>query len=165
MPQFQEEYDALRSLADAYLRRQSGTPTLQATALVHEVYLKLAGAREFADRTHFLCTAAAAMRQILVDHARARQRIKRGGELIRITLDGSELGSTSGLDVLLLHDALDRLAKLDERQARIVELRFFVGLSVEEVAELLSLSEKTVKRDWAMARAWLQGELTPVPRS
>jgi RNA polymerase sigma factor (TIGR02999 family) len=161
MRQFQDEYEVLRTLADAYIRRRAGTPTLDATALVHEVYLKLAGTREFADRTHFLCTAGAVMRQILVDRARARQRLKRGGEFARITLDVSELGTGGELDVLVLHDALGRLEALDERQARIVELRFFVGLSVEEVAQLLSISEKTVKRDWAMARAWLQRELTP----
>jgi RNA polymerase sigma factor (TIGR02999 family) len=165
MIQFQEEYDSLRSLAEAYLRRHSGAITLQATALVHEAYLKLAAAsRNYADRTHFFCTAAAAMRQVLVDHARARQRIKRGGELLRTTLESDELGVTAGLDLLVLHDALDRLEALDERQARIVELRFFVGLSVEEVAELLAISDKTVKRDWAMARAWLQRELAPAAK-
>src|SRR5262249_33592224 len=148
-----------------YLRRHSGAITLQATALVHEAYLKLAAAsRDYADRTHFFCTAAAAMRQVLVDHARARQRIKRGGEMMRTTLDGGELGANDGIDLLVLHDALDRLEALDERQARIVELRFFVGLSVEEVSELLSVSDKTVKRDWAMARAWLQRELAPASR-
>jgi RNA polymerase sigma factor (TIGR02999 family) len=150
---------------DAYLRRNSGAMTLQATALVHEAYLKLAAAsRDYTDRTHFLCTAAAAMRQVLVDHARRRSRIKRGGGMLRITLEGGELGATSGLDILVLHDALDRLESLDERQARIVELRFFVGMNVEEVAELLSISDKTVKRDWAMAREWLQRELAPAVR-
>jgi RNA polymerase sigma factor (TIGR02999 family) len=165
MPEFQEEYQALRCLAGGFLRRGLGTPTLQATALVHEVYLKLRRSREFTDRTHFLCTAAAAMRQILVDHARARQRYKRGGQFMQITLDGAELGTDSGLDVLVLHDALNRLEIMDDRQARIVELRFFVGLSIPEVAALLAISEKTVKRDWAMARAWLQRELAPAARS
>jgi len=157
---FDEEYDQLRSLAAGHLRRQSSAQTLQATALVHEVYLRLAqSSQKFADRTHFLCTAATAMRQILVDHARARSRVKRGGELCRVTLDDVEIGGPNGIDVLILNDALGRLASWDERQARIVELRFFVGLSVAEVAELLSVSEKTVLREWAMARAWLQREL------
>jgi RNA polymerase sigma-70 factor (ECF subfamily) len=165
MNQFQEEYGALRAIAEAYLRRHAGAVTLQATALVHEAYLKLAASqRDYQDRTHFLCTAATAMRQVLVDHARAKSRIKRGGERMRITLRGDEAGTSDGLDILLLHDALDRLEALDERQARIVQLRFFVGMSVEEVAELLAISDKTVKRDWAMARAWLQRELGPAER-
>jgi RNA polymerase sigma factor (TIGR02999 family) len=162
MNPFHEEYGALRAIAEAYMRRHAGALTLQATALVHEAYLKLAAnSREYVDRAHFLCTAAAAMRQVLVDHARARHRIKRGGERLRITLAGDEMGADGGLDLLVLHDALDRLEALDERQARIVQLRFFVGMTVEEVAELLRVSDKTVKRDWAMARAWLQRELGP----
>lgn len=152
----------MRALAAAYLRRSPGTDTLQATALVHEAYLKLAREpRTFADHQHFVYTAAAAMRQILVDHARARLRIKRSGDMARVTLDGLELSAPGGVDVLVLNDALQRLQELDPRQAQIVELRFFVGLSVEEVAALMEISEKTVKRDWAMARAWLQRELRP----
>jgi len=159
---FQAEYDRLRSLAEQHIRRQPASATLQATALVHEVYLKLMQQpNRFVDRTHMLCTAANAMRQILVDHARARSRLKRGGEYAQVTLDGSEVSISDGLDVLILNDALERLASWDERQARIVELRFFVGLSMAEVAELLGVSEKTIAREWAMARAWLQRELRP----
>jgi RNA polymerase sigma-70 factor (ECF subfamily) len=157
---FTDGYQQLRSVAGAYMRRFSTSETLQATALVHEVYLKLAKEpRQYADQAHFLCTAAAAMRQILVDHARARQRIKRGGDYTRVTFDGADLAAPGGVDVLVLHEALERLQQWDPRQARIVELRFFVGLSVDEVAGALGISEKTVKRDWAMARAWLQREL------
>ena len=161
--EFEASYQKLRALAGAYLQRFSGAPTLQATALVHEVFLKMArDRRAYADRAHFLCTAATVMRQILVDHARARQRTKRGGELSRVTLDGLDLASSQhGIDVLILNDALGRLGEWDARQAQIVELRFFVGLSVEEVAHALEISEKTVKRDWSMARAWLQKELGP----
>jgi RNA polymerase sigma-70 factor (ECF subfamily) len=106
-------------------------------------------------------TAAAAMRQILVDHARARQRIKRGGDFAKVTLDGLEISAPGGIDVLVLDEALTRLQQWDDRQAKVVELRFFAGLSVEEVSSLMGVSEKTVKRDWAMARAWLQRELAP----
>jgi RNA polymerase sigma-70 factor (ECF subfamily) len=159
---FEESYQKLREMAGRYLRRSSSDQTLQATALVHEVYLKLAREpHEFADRQHFIFTASAAMRQILVDHARSRQRIKRGGDFARVTLDGLEVSAPGGVDVLVLNDALQRLQQWDARQAQIVELRFFVGLSVDEVAELLAISEKTVKRDWSMARAWLQRELGP----
>lgn len=159
---FEGSYDKLRALAGSYMRRFSEAQTLQATALVHEVYLKLMREpQHYADHAHFVCVAATAMRQILVDHARARQRIKRGGELQRVTLDGLEVSAPGGVDVLVLNDALERLGGWDDRQSRIVELRFFMGLSVMEVATVLSVSEKTVKRDWAMARAWLQRELAP----
>ena len=160
--EFEDGYQQLRALAGSYMRRFSAAQTLQATALVHEVYLKLAKEpRQYADHVHFVCTAAAAMRQILVDAARARNRLKRGGELCRVTLDGAALVGRPEIDVLVINDALDRLAAWDARQARIVELRFFTGLSVEEVAALLDVSEKTVKRDWSMARAWLQRALGP----
>lgn len=160
-PDFEESYRQLRLIAGSYVDRFDTTPTLQATALVHEVYLKLARDRRFyVDQGHFLCTAAAAMRQILVDHARARRRTKRGGEMMRITLDGVDLAAPDGIDVLVLNDALERLKAWDARQAEIVELRFFIGLSVDEVSEFLAISPKTVKRDWAMARAWLQRELS-----
>lgn len=131
---------------------------------MHEAYLKLAqSAQGYVDQQHFVHTAAAAMRQILVDHARARQRIKRGGDFAKVTLDGLELSAPGGIDVLVLDDALTRLQQWDDRQAKVVELRFFAGLSVEEVSSLMGVSEKTVKRDWAMARAWLQRELAPPP--
>jgi RNA polymerase sigma-70 factor (ECF subfamily) len=159
---FEDGYQQLRALAGAYLRSAGNTPTLQATALVHEVYLKLAReSRQYADHAHFVCTAALVMKQILVDHARSRQRLKRGGEFTRVTLDRVDLVAPGEVDVLVLNDALERLAEWDKRQAQIVDLRFFVGLTVEEVAETLGISEKTVKRDWAMARAWLQRELGP----
>lgn len=163
---FEDGYQELRALAGAYLHRFSDSDSLQATALVHEVYLKLArGSARFADRAHFVRTAAQAMRHILVDHARARQRTKRGGEFAQVTLGEFDIADPKsmegGVDVLALDEALQRLAEWDARQAQIVELRFFVGLSVEEAAEVLSISEKTVKRDWAMARAWLQRELGP----
>lgn len=157
---FDGSYAKLRRIAGSYLKQHADSSTLQATALVHEVYLKLAKGRQFADQDHFVSTAVTAMRQILVDHARARRRTKRGGEFSRVTMSALDLAAPgSEVDVLVLNDALDRLAVWDARQARIVELRFFIGLSVEETAELLAISEKTVKRDWAMARAWLQKEL------
>jgi RNA polymerase sigma factor (TIGR02999 family) len=168
MDPFHREYEKLRALAGTFVRRSSASPTLQATALVHEVYLKLARElHSYSDESHFLCTAAAAMRQILVDHARARARIKRGGEFWRVTLDSIDdlqAAAPGGIDVLILNEAIQRLEEMDERQARIVELRFFVGLSVEEVASAMKISEKTVKRDWAMARAWLQRELAPLQK-
>lgn len=161
-PDFEEGYAELRSLAARYFRRHDQSHTLQATALVHEVFLKLLrDGRQYVDRAHFLCTAATAMKQILCDHARSRYRDKRGGGWARVTIDRVDLASAHPVDVLVLDDALSRLSALDPRQAQIVELRCFVGLSVEDVAEVLGISERTVKRDWAMARAWLQRELGP----
>jgi RNA polymerase sigma-70 factor, ECF subfamily len=168
---FLDEYQELRTLAAKHLRRHPSGNTWQATALVHEVYLKLArdSSRDFSryvDRKHFLCTAATAMRHILLDRARYRQRVKRGGKVLHVTLDGRELAAAGeSVDVLILDQLLERLAALDARQAQIVELRFFVGLNVEEVADLLELSERSVKREWAMARAWLQRELARNPGS
>ncbi|HEY7855573.1 MAG TPA: ECF-type sigma factor [Terriglobales bacterium] len=157
---FAETYQTLRGLADSYMRRFAGAATLQATALVHEAYLKLIGnSRPYADEAHFIRTAAMAMRQILVDHARARQSQKRGKGDTHLTLDGLDLAQPAGIDVLLLNDALRRLEEWDRQQAQIVELRCFIGLSVPETALNLQISEATVKRDWAMARAWLQREL------
>ncbi len=159
---FSEIYRTLRSMADAYMRRFPNAITLQATALVHEAYLKLAReSRTFADPDHFVRTAAMAMRQILVDHARARHSQKRGGGSEQITLDGNDLAVPGGVDVLVIHDALLRLQAWDARQSQIVELRCFMGLSVAETARNLHISEATVKRDWAMARAWLERELNP----
>jgi RNA polymerase sigma factor (TIGR02999 family) len=157
---FAETYRELRALAQSYLRRSPSTPTLQATALVHEAYLKLAQApHAFADEAHFVRTAAVAMRHILVDHARARESRKRGGGWQRITLEGLDPAAPYGVDVLVLNDALVRLQQWDAQQAQIVELRCFLGMSVEETAANLRISPTTVKRDWAMARAWLQREL------
>jgi RNA polymerase sigma factor (TIGR02999 family) len=133
---------------------------LQPTALVHEAYLKLsASSHAYNDRHHFLCVAASAMRQILVDHARSRHSAKRGGAIPKITLDGLDLAAPEGVDVLVVHDAISQLEHWDERQARVVELRFFTGLSLQETAEVLGMSPETVKRDWGMARAWLQQQM------
>ena len=159
-------YDELRRLAASYLRRERPGQTLQATALVHEAYVRLIGekAHNWQNRTHFLAIAALSMRQILVQRARARRAAKRGGDPARITLDerlmaAPSRGEAEEIDVVALDAALDRLAKLNERQAKIVELRYFGGLGVEEAAEALGISPATVKRDWTLARAWLKREL------
>jgi RNA polymerase sigma factor (TIGR02999 family) len=162
MPQV---YDELRRLAAGYLRRERPGQTLQATALVHEAFLRLSKekAQPWKNRTHFLAIAALSMRQILVQRARARHADKRGGGAERITLDESHLAGAAtgapGIDVLVLDAALERLAQLDPQQARIVELRYFGGLTVEEAAEALDISPATVKRHWTLARAWLRREL------
>jgi RNA polymerase sigma factor (TIGR02999 family) len=151
-----------RQAARALLREGEGH-TLGATALVHEAYLRLVDQRrvEWRNRAHFFGIAAEVMRRVLVDHARARLAAKRGGAMRRITLDDAVGGSSEGgdADVLELHDALERLALLDPDQARLVELRYFGGLNIEETAEALGVSPATVKREWALARAWLRREL------
>jgi RNA polymerase sigma factor (TIGR02999 family) len=155
-------YDELRRLAASYLRRERADHTLQPTALVHEAYLKLVDQRldRWQNRSHFFGIAAQAMRRILVDHARAHDAAKRGAGVERVTLDEHALlGESSSIDLIALDEALTRLATLDPRQARIVELRFFAGLEVDETARVLDVSPATVKRDWAMARAWLHREL------
>ena len=157
-------YDELRRLAASYLRRERAGQTLQATALVNEAYIRLIGekAQNWQNRTHFLAIAALSMRQILVQRARARNAAKRGGDPQRITLDEQLLPASAPgdeVDLLALDAALDKLSTLDERQAKIVELRYFGGLSVEEAAEALGISPATVKRDWTLARAWLKKEL------
>jgi len=164
MPQV---YDELRRLAANYLRHERPGQTLQATALVHEAFLRLNAEKNhpWKNRTHFLAIAALSMRQILVQRARARHAEKRGGQdAQRITLDESALADVpatqpAGVDVLALDAALERLAALDEQQAKIVELRYFGGMTVEEVAETLDISPATVKRHWTIARAWLRREL------
>ena len=156
-------YGELRRQAARYLRRERQNHTLQPTALVNEAFIKLVDQRNvrWQNRAHFFGVAAQAMRRIVIDHARTRRRIKRGGAQQAVTLDEAMIaGEAQSIDVLALDEALTRLARLDERQARIVELRYFAGLSVEETAEVTSLSPATVKREWAMARAWLHGELT-----
>lgn len=157
---FAQLYGELRSLAQWHLQSERPDHTLQSTALVHEAYLRLStrSPDEWADRNHFLRVAAKVMRQILVDHARARNRLKRGASPERITLAQvpATLQTPDPIDIQLVDMALDRLAELDPRQAQIVELRFFGGFSIPEIAGLLSLSPETVKRDWAMARAWLR---------
>ncbi len=156
-------YDELRALAGSFFGRQPGHHTLQPTALVHEAYMRLANQEEPAwqDRRHFFNVAAMAMRQLLTDHARRKKSIKRGGELGKVTLDEAVAPLTDcDIDLVALDDVLTRLAKLDERQARIVELRFLAGLTVEETAAVLEISPRTVKLDWQMARAWLRRELS-----
>lgn len=160
-------YAELRQQAAAYFRAQRGDHTLQPTALVHEAFLRLMGIDhiEWEGRSHFLAVAAMAMRNILADHARRRRAEKRGGSWERITLTG--LGSDGGeraLDALDLDEALTALAAMDERQARIVELRFYGGLSVEQVAHVLEVSTRTVELDWRMARAWLRDRLDQADR-
>jgi RNA polymerase sigma factor (TIGR02999 family) len=152
-------YDELRRIAAGYIRRERPGQTLQATALVNEAYVRLAAekTRAFANRTHFLAIAALSMRQILVQRARARKAAKRGGAPKRVTLDeGLVFGDAPSIDILVLDEALTRLAALDPELAHIVELRYFGGLTVEETAEAVGSSPATVKRQWTMARAWLK---------
>jgi RNA polymerase sigma factor (TIGR02999 family) len=160
-----EVYDELRRIAAAYMRRERPGQTIQATALVHEAYLRLAGAGSpWNDRRHFLGIAARSMRQILVERARARGAQKRWAGLDRVSLRESLVGAgvRSTEDALLpaLDEALTRLEQIDPEQARLVELRYFVGLSIEETADALELSPATLKRRWALARAWLFRELS-----
>lgn len=156
-------YQELRKLANAKMRRERGSHTLQATALVHEAYLRLADQPEsiWKDRPRILALAAHAMRHILVDHARARAAGKRGAGAMQVTLDEG-LAATGGtdVDVLAVDQALTRLAEFDPRQARILELHFFAGMTFDEIAAELGMSARTIKRDWTMARAWLHGQLT-----
>lgn len=155
-------YAELREIAARYLRRERHDHTLQPTALVHEAYLRLfdPGAATAESRTHFLALAARAMRQILVDHARARAADKRGSGKQHLTLSAAlgEPGAAE-VDLVALDEALERLSALSERQGRVVELRFFAGLDVVEVAEVLSVSRSTVEAEWRVARAWLAAHL------
>lgn len=164
-------YAELRRQTARALRREAAGHTLSATALVHEAYLRLAGqgGAAWRDRAHFVGVAAHLMRQILVDHARARHAAKRGKGAVCVTLDPAgdvasadariDAGADGAADVLALHDALGRLAEFDPGQARLVELRYFGGLTIEETAAALGVSPATVKREWAVARAWLRREL------
>lgn len=158
-------YPELRRLAGAYMRRERPGQTIQATGLVHEAFLRLVQERHVSwqNRAHFAAIAANAMRQILVERARAKHAVKRGKGAERITLVEGLMGGTVDpameVDVLTLHEALERLAHLDPDRARLVELRYFGGLTIEEAAEALGLSPATVKRSWALARAWLKREL------
>jgi RNA polymerase sigma factor (TIGR02999 family) len=155
-------YAELRRRAAAYLRRERGGHTLQPTALVHEAYLRLMKDRpeRWQNRAHFCAIAAHSMRQILIERARARGALKRGGAQPRITLhEGIVAGESRPIDLVALDDALERLEKLDAEQARLVELRFFGGLTIEETAEAMGISPATVKRHWTVARAWLAREL------
>jgi RNA polymerase sigma factor (TIGR02999 family) len=160
---FADVYAELRKLAAQYLRRERKSHTLQPTALVHEAYLKLVGQTrvDWRGRAHFLAFAAQAMRQILVDHARRHRAAKRGGNRHRIALDDNlVIESDRSADVLAIEDALTKLAKLDPRQAQMVELRFFGGLSIAEVAKVMGTSKRSVEREWTMVRAWLRRELS-----
>ncbi|MBN2559991.1 MAG: sigma-70 family RNA polymerase sigma factor [Phycisphaerae bacterium] len=155
-------YDELRALAESYLRRERPDHTLQATALVHEAYVQLIKQEDVAwqNRAHFFAVAAQAIRRILVDHARGRQREKRGGGRQRVCLDTDvALLEERPLEIVALDEALQKLARLHERQAQIVELRFFGGLSLKEIAKFIGVSPRTVDGDWSMARAWLRREL------
>jgi RNA polymerase sigma factor (TIGR02999 family) len=155
-------YDELKRLARGYMRSERTDHTLQTTALVHEAYLKLVRQQRVSwqGRAHFFGIAAQLMRRILIDHARGRRRAKRGAAQGTLPLDEALCFSPERSEQLVrLDEALERLSKLDARQSRIVELRFFGGLSVEETSELLGISPKTVKRDWSVAKAWLHAEL------
>jgi RNA polymerase sigma factor (TIGR02999 family) len=150
-------YDDLRQQAAGYLRRERADHTLRPTALVHEAYLRLADQRQvvWQNRAHFLGLAAQAMRRILVDHARGRGAAKRAGDWARITLEDEIPSAQPDVDLTALDDALGEMGVIDPQQARIVELRFFGGLSVDEIALLLTISPSTVKREWSSAKAWL----------
>ena len=155
-------HDELRKLAAGYLRKERPDHTLQPTALVNEAFLKLVDQRavKWQNRAHFFGIAAQAMRRILVDHARANAASKRGGALRKVPLDDAAVIDRVGdVDLLALDEALTRLAAMDPQQSRIVELRFFGGLSIEETAEVLRVSPGTVMRDWTMAKAWLRREI------
>ena len=155
-------YDELRRLAASYMRREREDHTLQATALVHEAYLKLVEQRSvnWENRAHFFGIAAQLMRRILVDHARGHLRQKRGGEQVHVPIDEAFAFAEQQADeVLAVDNSLEILATIDPRQARVVELRFFGGLSVEEAADVLGVSPKTVKREWSVAKAWLTADL------
>jgi RNA polymerase sigma-70 factor (ECF subfamily) len=159
-------YGELRRLAVHYMSRERGNHTLQPTALVNEAYTRLVQQPQvpWQSRAHFFATASQLMRHILVDHARKRQADKRGGPQRQVTLSEAILQAQDHtIDVLVLHEALEHLTRFDPRQARIVELHFFGGLNFEEIAAVLEISERTVKRDWSMARAWLKGELSKQP--
>jgi RNA polymerase sigma factor (TIGR02999 family) len=157
-------YDELRRRARRYLRRERREHTLEPTALVHEAYLRLVDQREadWRNRTQFYAVAAVVMRRVLVDHARSHRAEKRGGALFRVPLDeGMAQGDAREVDLMDLEKALVELAAQDARQARIVELRYFAGLSIEETAEVVGVSPATAKRDWTMARAWLYRRVAP----
>lgn len=156
-------YDELRGLAHHYLRQERSDHTLQSTALVHEAYMRLAGQNppEWQNRAHFFGIAAHLMRQILVEYARSRRTAKRGANAPRLALDAAEaLPQQTDVDVVALDRALQELSELDAQQGRIVELRFFAGLTIEDTSEVLGISPATVKRDWTTARAWLYRAMT-----
>jgi RNA polymerase sigma factor (TIGR02999 family) len=155
-------YDELHNLAERFLRREAAHHTLQPTALVHEAYLRLVDQErvDWQGRTHFFAVGARIMHRLLIDHGRNRKRAKRGGGWLKITL-APDIAPLPGveLDALAVHEAIEKLEKLDPRQARLIELRFFSGLSMEEIAEVLGVSKRTAEADWTHARAWLKREL------
>ena len=159
-------YEELRKLAAARMAHERADQTLQPTALVHEAWLRLTGGEQasFDGRGHFFAAAAEAMRRILIENARRKGRLKRGGEWERVGLEQLDLAVTTDNDTLLaINDALDKLATIDPVGAKLIELRFFAGLSNVEAAKALGLAERTAKRTWAYARAWLHEELTKNP--
>ncbi len=158
----QAVYVELRNLAAGFLRRERAGHTLQPTALVHEAYLRMADKTIVAgqDRSHFIAVAAETMRRVLVDHARTRGALKRGGGRSRTGPDPDAIAIDAEVDMLALDDAITRLGRLDERHARVVVLKFFGGLSVEQIGGLLGVATRTVEADWALARAWLRRELS-----
>jgi RNA polymerase sigma factor (TIGR02999 family) len=156
-------YQELRRIASACLRREFNNKTIHTTDLVHEAFLKLVGSTEvtWENRAHFFGIAANSMREILVDYARHKGAVKRGGAYTRVTMDDALMVSADSMeDLLQLDDALRRLEQVDSRLSRMVELRFFAGLTIEETAQVLSLSPRTVKRDWEFARSWLYRAMT-----
>ena len=160
-------YDELRRIARRYIEQEPAGHPLQATALVHEAYLRLIDASQiqWQNRAHFFGVSANLMRRILVDYARSRNYLKRGGHAQHITIEGDMLPAAGRApDLIALDEALDRLTALDARKGRVVELRFFGGLSVEETGEVLNLSVRTVQSDWSFAKSWLLRELTPRDR-
>ena len=156
-------YDELRRLAECSMKLERSDHTLQATALVHEAYLKLVNQREaqWKHRAHFFAVAAQVIRRVLIDHAKMHRSQKRGGNRHKATLlEPAAMVGLPALDILALHEALERLGSIDDRQAKIVEMRFFSGMTIDEVAEVLGLAPRTVDEDWSMARAWLRRELS-----
>lgn len=157
-------YADLRRVAAGYMRREGAGHALQPTALVHEAYVRLIDQKQvkWRNRAHFFGVAAGLMRRILVDHARRRRAEKRGGDLERVTLTGDEVATDTHkeIDVLALDEALERLAEFDPQQERIVELRYFGGLTIEETAEVVGISAATVVREWTIAKAWLRADLS-----
>lgn len=160
-------YDELRQIARGKMAGERADHTLQPTALVHEAYFRLVEQTrvEWRDRAHFFGVAAAAMRRVLVDHARARLAVKRGDGAVVVSLDALEPAAADAKfeEVLFVHDAIDRLEALDSKQAKVVEMHYFGGLTMQEVADALGVSRRTVHRDWAMAKSWLQREASANP--
>ncbi|HYN86758.1 MAG TPA: sigma-70 family RNA polymerase sigma factor [Pyrinomonadaceae bacterium] len=156
-------YDELRRLAGGYLRRERPDHTLQPTALVNEAYMQMVdqSRARWQNRAQFIGVAAQLMRRILVDHARAHRADKRGGQFYTVSLsEADRFGDRPDVELLAIHEALERLAAVDPQQARVVELKFFGGLTIEETTAVLGVSHTTVERDWKMARAWLRREMT-----